>query len=98
MLLVIGVLLLTPAATQPSSAFAENTATRNSLFGQSAAQILHREFTSSDVSFLLLDARTGALLTSRWDGADLPIPLGSLVKPFVNLFRYSVGFSFGVCF
>lgn len=85
LLLVIGVLLLTPTATQPSLAFAENTATRNSLFGQSAARILQREFTGSDVSFLLLDVHTGTLLASHWDDADQPIPLGSLVKPFLAL-------------
>src|ERR1700690_3225008 len=97
LLLVIGVLLLTPTATLPSSALAENTAGRNSLFGQSAARILQREFTGSDVSFLLLDARTGALLASHWDDADQPIPLGSLVKPFIALaygeehqFRYPI--------
>ena len=102
LLLLIGLLSLTPTATQPSSAFAENTATRNSLFGQSASQILQREFTSGDVSFLLLDVRTGALLTSRWDDADQPIPLGSLVKPFIALaygeehqFRYPTHFCSG---
>jgi cell division protein FtsI/penicillin-binding protein 2 len=102
LLLVIGVLLLTPTATLPSSAFAENTASRNSLFGQSAARILQREFTSNDVSFLLLDARTGAVLASRWDDADQPIPLGSLVKPFIALaygeehqFRYPTHFCRG---
>jgi cell division protein FtsI/penicillin-binding protein 2 len=85
-LLVIGVLAVTPAQSRPSApAFAENTATRNSLFTQSAAQILQREFTAREVSFLLLDVQTGALLTSRWDNADQPIPLGSLVKPFIAL-------------
>ncbi len=86
LLLVIGVLAVPPAATPPSAeAFAENTVTRNSLFAQSAAQILEREFTRREVSFLLLDVQTGALLASRWDDADQPIPLGSLVKPFTAL-------------
>ena len=77
---------MAPAATPLSvSASAENTATRNSLFTQSAAQILQREFTGRDVSFLLVDVQTGAVLASRWDNADQPIPLGSLVKPFIAL-------------
>src|SRR5713226_830828 len=53
-----------------------------SLFSQSAVLVLEREFTSSDISYLLLDARSGALLSSRWDDPARPIPLGSLVKPF----------------
>jgi cell division protein FtsI/penicillin-binding protein 2 len=55
------------------------------LFAQSAAQILQREFTGREVSYLLLDVHTGAVLASRWENADQPIPLGSLVKPFVAL-------------
>jgi cell division protein FtsI/penicillin-binding protein 2 len=86
LLLLVGVLAVAPAATPPSvSASAENTATRNSLFTQSAAQILQREFTDRDVSFLLVDVQTGAVLAARWDNADQPIPLGSLVKPFIAL-------------
>lgn len=55
------------------------------LFAQSAARILESEFRSRNVSFLLLDAQSGALLASRWPSADRPIPLGSLVKPFTAL-------------
>jgi cell division protein FtsI/penicillin-binding protein 2 len=98
LLLLIGVLAATPAATLPSAtAFAENTVARNSLFAQSAAQILQREFTGREVSYLLLDVKTGALISSRWDNANQPIPLGSLVKPFIALaygeehqFRYPI--------
>src|SRR5579863_3509880 len=56
-----------------------------SRFAQSAIMVLDREFTSSDLSFLLLDAKTGALIDSRWDEADKSIPLGSLVKPFTAI-------------
>ncbi len=56
-----------------------------SLYAQSAAQLLQREFQSREVSFMLLDARTGSLLASHWDNPDQPIPLGSLTKPFVAL-------------
>jgi cell division protein FtsI/penicillin-binding protein 2 len=58
---------------------------RSSLFAQSAGQILKRDFPSRDISFLLLDARTGRVLASRWDNPQAPIPLGSLVKPFTAL-------------
>ena len=58
---------------------------RSSLFAQSAGQILNRDFPSGDISFLLLDARTGRVLASRWDNPQAPIPLGSLVKPFTAL-------------
>jgi cell division protein FtsI/penicillin-binding protein 2 len=56
-----------------------------SLFAQSAAETLNHDFPSRDISFLLLDARTGRTLTARWDRLDSPIPLGSLVKPFTAL-------------
>jgi len=56
-----------------------------SLFAQSAAESLNRDFPSRDISFLLLDARTSRVLASRWDRLDAPIPLGSLVKPFTAL-------------
>jgi len=72
----------------------------SSLFVQSAAGKLEREFAAcvesaaptaekcrqlSDVSFLLLDAHSGALLASRWPNPEVPIPLGSLVKPITAL-------------
>ena len=67
------------------------------LFEQSAAQTLSRNFSRPGVSFLLLDAQTGTLLASRWDNPERPIPTGSLVKPFTALeygehhaFRYPV--------
>ncbi len=56
-----------------------------SLYSQSAVLVLEREFPGADVSYLLLDARSGVLLSSRWDDPAKPIPLGSLVKPFTAL-------------
>jgi len=85
LLLLVGVLAVAPATPPSVAAPAEDTAVRNSLFTQSAAQILRREFTDRDVSFLLIDVRTGAVLASRWNHPDQPIPLGSLVKPFIAL-------------
>jgi cell division protein FtsI/penicillin-binding protein 2 len=84
--LLVGILSAALAATLPSATvFGENSVARSSLYAQSAAQILQREFTDREVSFLLMDVRTGVLLGSRWDDADQPIPLGSLVKPFTAL-------------
>ena len=56
-----------------------------SLFAQSAIQVLESEFTSDDISYLLLDAGSGEILASRWENPQKPIPLGSLVKPFTAL-------------
>jgi hypothetical protein len=56
-----------------------------SLFTQSAVQVLNRDFSDSNVSYLLFDAHSGVLLISRWDHEDKPIPIGSLVKPFTGL-------------
>ncbi len=56
-----------------------------SLFAQSAGGLLNREFPSDDISFLLVDAHSGAVLASRWEHPETPIPLGSLVKPFTAL-------------
>jgi cell division protein FtsI/penicillin-binding protein 2 len=55
------------------------------LFAQSAAATLAREFSSPDISFLLVDVHSGAVLAARWDNPEKPIPLGSLVKPFTAL-------------
>ena len=69
----------------PSSLAQDSSALANSLFTQSAVLVLDREFPSRDISYLLFDARTGTLLSSRWDDPAKPIPLGSLVKPFTAL-------------
>jgi cell division protein FtsI/penicillin-binding protein 2 len=37
------------------------------------------------VSYLLLDARSGALLDSRWPAMDQAVAVGSLIKPFTAL-------------
>ena len=63
----------------------QGSPTRTSLFTQSAAEALNHEFADKNISFLLLDAHTGELLASRWENPNLPIPLGSLAKPFAAL-------------
>jgi hypothetical protein len=69
----------------PSSFAQDSSAPAKSLFSQSAVLVLEREFPSDDVSYLLFDARTGTLLSSRWGDPSKPIPFGSLVKPFTAL-------------
>jgi cell division protein FtsI/penicillin-binding protein 2 len=64
-----------------------------SLFSQSAVEILRRDFAKSETSYLLLDAKTGAVLASRWDNSEKAIPMGSLVKPFTAL-AYAQGHDF----
>jgi cell division protein FtsI/penicillin-binding protein 2 len=59
--------------------------TAHSLYSQAAIQVLDREFTQPGLSYLLVDAHSGVVLTSRWKNYDKPIPLGSLVKPFTAL-------------
>ncbi len=78
-------LSLSSSGERAGTSLSAGSRTSQSLFAQSAAEILKRNFQSRDISFLLLDARTGELLASRWDHPATPIPLGSLVKPFTAL-------------
>jgi cell division protein FtsI/penicillin-binding protein 2 len=61
------------------------TSAIHTLFGQAAVKILERDFPKTDASFLLLDAKSGAVLASHWENVESPIPIGSLVKPFTTL-------------
>jgi cell division protein FtsI/penicillin-binding protein 2 len=86
LLLLVSLLAPSPSNGRAGAAASDRASPpRSSLFAQSASQILNRDFPSSDISFLLLDARTGRVLASRWDNPQSPIPLGSLVKPFTAL-------------
>lgn len=98
LVLVLG-FLIARGRGEPGSARESDQTT---LFEQSAAQTLSRNFTRTDISFLLLDAQSGAILASRWDDPERPIPLGSLVKPFTALaygeahaFRYPLHYCRG---
>ena len=82
---VVVLILLTPVMSRGRPDAEQVITPRASLFAQSAAQALNLDFPDISVSFLLLDARTGQLLASRWDHATVPIPLGSLAKPFAAL-------------
>ncbi|HEY1676401.1 MAG TPA: penicillin-binding transpeptidase domain-containing protein [Candidatus Sulfotelmatobacter sp.] len=77
-------LLLLSAPISPCRTGNSGTAA-GSLFAQAASQALAREFPDPDISYLLFDARTGALIASSWEHPDIPIPLGSLAKPFAAL-------------
>jgi cell division protein FtsI/penicillin-binding protein 2 len=77
-------LLLLPCSVSGQGA-SSSSDRGHSLFAQSAAQILDRDFAHNGESYLLLDAKSGALLTSHWENYEEPIPLGSLVKPFTAL-------------
>jgi len=56
-----------------------------SLYNQSIVEILRKRFASPSVSYLLMDVPTARLLVARWQDADRPVPIGSLVKPFTAL-------------
>ena len=81
-------LLLLVMGTQGSarSPFAADLdASEAALHHQSLARLLEQRFPRPDLSYLLLDARTGALIAARWEDASQPLPMGSLLKPFTAL-------------
>jgi cell division protein FtsI/penicillin-binding protein 2 len=82
--LILGLIALSLCSVRAGPAESERF-NDSSLFAQSAAEALARDFPSRDISFLLLDAHTGRVLASRWDHLDAPIPMGSLLKPFTAL-------------
>jgi cell division protein FtsI/penicillin-binding protein 2 len=77
-------MLIVPWFSYSRSGHDINSASRM-FFGQSADRMLNRDFPNRDISFLLFDARSSEVLASRWEDAALPIPMGSLLKPFVAL-------------
>lgn len=86
LLLTLNLVALSASSGRAGPPASERTSgSEVSLFAQSAAEALTRDFPSPDISFLLLDAHTGRVLASRWDHLDTPIPMGSLVKPFTAL-------------
>ena len=83
--LVAGLVLLVPVTSRTRPVPDRSGTARASLFAQASAQALNQDFSDPDISFLVVDARNGELLASRWDNLDSPIPLGSLAKPFAAL-------------
>jgi cell division protein FtsI/penicillin-binding protein 2 len=78
-------LTLLPAFLALAGTLGAQSAPPGTLFAQSAAEILERDFPKTGASFLLIDAKSGILLGRRWENYEKPIPLGSLVKPFTAL-------------
>ena len=82
---------------------ASATAQSSDLFAQSAQAILEKasdaRSDSLRLSWLLMDARNGQVLASRWSDVNEPIPVGSLTKPFVALAysRTHIGFPHYIC-
>jgi hypothetical protein len=46
---------------------------------------LDRQFPAPELNYLIVDARTREVAASRWPDAAAPVPVGSLVKPFLAL-------------
>src|SRR5262249_49673053 len=44
--------------------------------------VLARDFTSPDLSYLLLDG-DGSVIAQRWEHPEQDVPVGSLIKPFL---------------
>ena len=72
------------------------------LYDQSVARLLAQRYDCSGLSYILIDANAGRLIASRWDQNARPVPMGSLVKPFLALaygqkhnFRYPEYFCHG---
>jgi len=85
----IAALLLLVAGTSgfsgSSPAAPDIAAPSAALQQQSTARLLEQRFPEQDLSYLLLDARTGDLIAARWENASQPVPMGSLLKPFTAL-------------
>lgn len=56
-----------------------------SLYDQSIARVLAERYDSRNVSYILVDSDTHSVIASRWDDMEEPVPVGSLVKPFLAL-------------
>lgn len=86
LLLGVSLLALVPCGVHAGFSAPDHVASsEETLFAQSAAQTLNRNFSGRDISFLLLDARSSRILAFRWDHPETPIPMGSLLKPFAAL-------------
>ncbi|MBZ5515828.1 MAG: hypothetical protein LAN62_13485 [Acidobacteriia bacterium] len=67
------------------------------LYDQSIAEVLQRQFTSPALSYLVIDVPRGTLVAARWENLDWPVPTGSMVKPFTALaYGQSHGYQYPV--
>jgi len=78
-------LFVAVATSVPAQQPRRSNGTAHTLFSDSAVEILQREYGATEISYLLFEAKSGALLASHWERYEEPIPLGSLVKPFTAL-------------
>ena len=65
--------------------FAASPLAAASLYDQSVCRLLRERYTSGDLSYILVDAATRRVIATRWDAVTEPVPVGSLVKPFLAL-------------
>ncbi len=63
---------------------------------QTAQAVLDSKFPQLPLSFLLLDAHSGAVLAERWPDAATPVPIGSLIKPFTAMAWHATSRAFPV--
>ena len=87
-LAILALLLLVPgtcgfAGSPPAVPDVANRG--DALQQQSIARLLKQRFPEQDISYLLLDAGTGDLISVRWPALSQPVPMGSLLKPFTAL-------------
>lgn len=54
------------------------------LYSQATAAQLETKFPDPDLSYLALDG-SGRVVAQRWSDSEHPVPIGSLIKPFVAL-------------
>ncbi len=66
-------------------ALAAATAGAGNLTGQSIGKAIDRAFPARDISYVLLNGRTGEVVAARWPDVSRPVAAGSLVKPFAAL-------------
>ncbi len=56
-----------------------------SLYDQSIAEVLRKQFTSPPLSYILMDVPAGTIVAAHWEDSNRAVPAGSLVKPFTAL-------------
>jgi cell division protein FtsI/penicillin-binding protein 2 len=79
LVLLMGVTWTVPEAAQTS------TKQSSALYTQAVSSLLDRQFPSTQIDYLLMDAQSQQVIAMRWRDAETPMPPGSLLKPFVAL-------------
>jgi cell division protein FtsI/penicillin-binding protein 2 len=75
--------MLTAHAQQQPAPMHEETA--SDLYAQATQAMLDRDFASRRIEYLLLDLRSGGRIAMRWEHPERPVPIGSLLKPFLAI-------------